>query len=106
MLSTDIYNAITEQNLFEGWRLLKLSQMGTQVVHMKGVLLWLVRWAHCAYKREFCPALATLFGPVKYIVFLTAYTTVCHFICPHCPTSWPKQSCQVACLLIRVSGGA
>jgi hypothetical protein len=38
---------------------------------MKGVLSWFVRWAHCAGKRYFCPALAALIGPVQNIFYLT-----------------------------------
>ncbi len=43
--------------------------MGTQGVHMKGILPCLVRWARCAGTRDFCPALAFLLGPVQNIVF-------------------------------------
>jgi hypothetical protein len=32
----------------KGWPLLKLMQMGTQGVQMKGALPWLIRWAFCA----------------------------------------------------------
>ncbi len=52
----------------EGWPLLNVEtvrQMGTQQVHMKGVLSWLVHWARCASTRDFCPALAALVGPVQ-----------------------------------------
>ncbi len=40
--------------------LLKLRQMGTHGVHMKGVLPWLVHWACRAGTRNFCPTLAAL----------------------------------------------
>ncbi len=51
--------------------LLKLRQLGTQRVQMKGAFLWLVCWA-CHYgTRGFCPALALLVGPVQNIFFLT-----------------------------------
>ncbi len=38
--------------------LLKLGKMGTQGVHMKGVVPWLVLWARHAGTRYFCPALS------------------------------------------------
>ncbi len=53
--------------------LLKLRQMGTQRVHMKGVLTLLVRWARRAGTIDFCPALAALVGPVQNIIFLTIH---------------------------------
>jgi hypothetical protein len=53
------------------WRLLKLRQMGTQRVQMKGILPCLVCWALRAGKRDFCAALAALAGP-KYF-FLTVH---------------------------------
>ncbi len=37
--------------------------MGTLGEHMKGVLPWVVRWAHCAVTIDFCPALAALLSP-------------------------------------------
>jgi hypothetical protein len=40
---------------------------------MKGLLSWLVRWARDAGTRDFCPALAALFGPVQNN-FLSPYT--------------------------------
>jgi hypothetical protein len=47
--------------------------MGTQRVQMKGVLPWLVRWAHRAGTRDFYPALAGLVSPVKNIYFVTVH---------------------------------
>ncbi len=48
--------------------------MGTQEGLMKGVLPWFVRWAHCAGKRYFCPALAAQYlGPVQNIFFLALH---------------------------------
>ncbi len=38
---------------------------------MKGVLPWLVRWAHRGVSRDYCPALAALDGPVQNIFLLT-----------------------------------
>jgi hypothetical protein len=35
------------------YRILKLSNMRTQGVHLIGVLPWLVRWARCAGARDF-----------------------------------------------------
>jgi hypothetical protein len=54
-------------------RLLKLRQMGTQRVHMEGVLLWLVHRARRARTRDFCPALADLGSPVENIFFFTTH---------------------------------
>ncbi len=45
----------------EGWPL-KLRQMGTQRVQMKGVLPWLVHWVLRVNKRDFRIALAALFS--------------------------------------------
>jgi hypothetical protein len=47
--------------------------MGTQSVQMKGVLSWLVRWACRAGTRDFCSALAALFGPVQNVFFLIVH---------------------------------
>jgi hypothetical protein len=55
--------------------LLKLRQMETSGVHMKGVLPWLVRWARCAGTRDFCPALDALAGLVHFFkIFPLLYT--------------------------------
>jgi hypothetical protein len=59
--------------------------MGTQRVQMKGVLPWLVRWARSAGKRDFYPALAALFSPVKK-KFLRR--TLFQFMCPHRIATW------------------
>ncbi len=53
---------------------------------MKGVLLWLVRWARRAGTRDFWPALAALVGIVQTIFFLTAHYFT-SFV-PHFPPSW------------------
>jgi hypothetical protein len=55
---------------------LKLRQIGTLGVHMKGVLLWLVCWARRVDPRDFCPALVqlvALFSPIQNIICLTAH---------------------------------
>jgi hypothetical protein len=46
---------------------------GTQGVHLKGVLPWLVHWACHAITRDFCPALGALFSPVQNIFFLASH---------------------------------
>ncbi len=71
---------IQQERLERGglYSLLKLMWMGTQRVQMKGVLLWLVRWAYRAGTKYFCPALAALIGPVQNISF--PYTTLPYFI--------------------------
>ncbi len=53
--------------------LLKLRWMGTQRVQIKGLLLWLVRFACRAGRRDFCSALAALVGPLQTILFLTVH---------------------------------
>ncbi len=60
--------------------------MGIQRVQMKGVLPWLVRWAHRAGTLNFCHALAALMGPVQNIFF--PRRTLFQFICLHRPPSW------------------
>ncbi len=49
--------------------LLKLKQMGTRNIQMKGVLPWSVCWAHCAVTRYVCQAALV---SIKYI-FLTVH---------------------------------
>ncbi len=71
----------------EGWLpcwLLKLRQMGTQQVQIKGFLPWLVR-VRCnlhADTRGFWPALSALVGPSQTIFFLKFQ------FCPYRPASW------------------
>jgi hypothetical protein len=43
------------------------------VVTIKGILSWFVRWAPCAGKIDFCPALAALVSPVQTIIFFTPH---------------------------------
>ncbi len=79
-----------------------IGQMGTRWVHMKGVLLWLVRWA--ADRRDYCHALAEwlLYSSQPSTIYFsltvhhcTLYTRAyarltrkpLHFICPH-DRSW------------------
>jgi hypothetical protein len=52
--------------------LLKLRPMGNQVVHRKGVLPWLVRWASRTGSRDCCLALAVLVGPEQNIFLVTS----------------------------------
>jgi hypothetical protein len=68
---------------------LKLRQMGTQRVQMKGVLR--------AGTRGFCPALAVLVGPVQNL-FFSLYTISIH-LSPS-PSKLGRQSCRVACLFL------
>ncbi len=72
-------------------RLLKLRQMGTQRVQMKGVLR--------AGTRGFCPTLAAVVGPVQNI-FFSLYTISINL--SPLPSKLGRQSCRVACLLICV----
>ncbi len=74
--------------------------MGTQGVHKKGVLPWLVRCARHAETIDCYPALAALVGPVlqaslHYKIFFP-HRTLFHFICPHAPGKLGRQSCRVA----------
>jgi hypothetical protein len=81
--------------------LLKLSQMGTQGVHMKGVVPWLVRWARRAATRYFCPALVALVGLVQ--IFSSPYTISLHLF--PLPSKLGIQPCQVTpCLLVCACG--
>jgi hypothetical protein len=61
--------------------------MGTQRVHMKEVLPWLVPWACCAGTRDFLSALAALAGPVQFF-FPNRSRTLFRFLCFHHPASW------------------
>jgi hypothetical protein len=58
--------------------LLKLRQMGTQRVHMKEVLPWLVHWARRAGTRDLCPALAALVSSVQNV--FPRHALLVHFI--------------------------
>ncbi len=91
------------------WRLLKLRHMGTQGVHMKGVLPWLVNWARCTGNRDFCPALTALVSPVQNIFFLSEVRYAVLYLVNFYPSSSKlgRQSCQVARLLMwgSVGGG-
>ncbi len=78
--------------------LLQLRQMGSQGVHMKGVLPWLVLWSrHAGYKRLLsflgCSSL-----PSKKLFF--PY----HILFPRDGQQAVRQLCGVACLFIYVSG--
>ena len=72
--------------------LLKLREMGTQGVQMKGVLPCLARWARCAGTRDFCPALAALFGPVLNI--FPSPHTISIYLSP-LPSKLGRQSWRV-----------
>ncbi len=86
-----------------GWLLqtIKLRQMGTQGVHMKGVFPWLVSWVLRASTTYFCPALAPLVAPVQNI-FSSPYTISVQ--CSHHPAGWKGSCRRVTCLLNCVSG--
>jgi hypothetical protein len=60
---------------------------------MKGVLPWLVRWAHRGVSRDYCPALAALDGPVQNICLLTTV----HFFKIHL-FPLPSKLGQAVCL--------
>jgi hypothetical protein len=75
--------------------------MGTQGIQMKGVFPWLVRWAPCAGKKDFCPALVDAVSPVENMFFLTVQY-FSSFV--PLPSKLGRQSCWVTCLLICVSG--
>ncbi len=75
--------------------MLKLRQVGSQGVHMKGVLPWLVRWAcRGAGTRDFCPASAALVGPVQNIFFITV-----HFFTRYVPIAQLAGQAVVPCRL-------
>jgi hypothetical protein len=58
--------------------MLKLMQMGTKRVQMKGVLRWLFRWALHVGTQDFWPALADLVGPLQNIKFFFPYSISIH----------------------------
>ncbi len=62
--------------------LLKLRQMETQRVQIKGILSWLVSWAHCAGTRM-C---LSCFSSQASKIF--PHGTLFQCICPHRPASW------------------
>jgi hypothetical protein len=72
--------------------------MGTQGVHLTGVVLWLVRWAGRAGTRDFSFSMASLVvvGPV-YNIFYSGdtFSKIYHY-----PA---RQSCRVTCLLMSVT---
>jgi hypothetical protein len=75
--------------------------MGNLGVHMKGVLLWLIRWTRRAGTRDFCPALESLVSLGQNTIFLPAHFF--QFISLHSPCSnLGRQSCWVACLCVAV----
>jgi hypothetical protein len=67
--------------------LVKLRQMGTQRVHMKGGFLWLVHWPRRVgtITSDIGPALAALVSQLQNTFSLTV---LFHFICYHRPASW------------------
>jgi hypothetical protein len=71
--------------------------MGTQEVHIKGLLTSLARLARRAGTRDFCPALAALVSPVQNIFFLTVLYFTLFF-----PSSSSKLGSQ-AVVLRRLS---
>ncbi len=68
------------------WCLVKLRQIGTLGVQMKGILPWLVRWARRAGTIVFCPALSALVYHVQNIIF--PHRTLFHFVSPQRPVTW------------------
>ncbi len=76
--------------------------MRIQIVQMKGVLPWLVRWACHAGTRDFCSALAGLVGPVQNIFF--PHRPLFKFLCPHCPESWASSHAGSSVFNVCVSG--
>ncbi len=66
-----VYGTEWRERSYGLW-LLELKAKGTQRVHMIGVLPWLIRWALHTGRRDFCPVVASLVGPVQNI-FLTVH---------------------------------
>jgi hypothetical protein len=62
--------AVLEQRSSLRPHLLKLRQMGTERVQMKGALPWLVYWALHASTRGFCLASAALLGTVQNMYYV------------------------------------
>jgi hypothetical protein len=78
--------------------LLKVRQIGSQGVHMKGVFPWLVCWARRARTRYFV---------MPWLRLSSSHRTLFHFICPHRPASLAgsRAASPVSNILICVSGG-
>ncbi len=100
------------ERLESGWPLPIVeteTNRGLQEYIWKGTFLgWLFSWARCASTREFCPALATLVGPIQnifsslYIVFFpivqqAGQFSSCYF------TNLFLRMCQT-CSLIKPPG--
>jgi hypothetical protein len=62
------------------------SPQRVQMKVVKGILPWLVRWAHRVGTRDFYPALAALVSPVHKYSF--SHRTIFQFMCPHRPATW------------------
>ncbi len=75
-------------------------QMGTQGVHMKGVLPWLVPWSCCTGIRYFYIALDAQVSPIQNI-FSSMHKF--HFICPYRPASWACRRAVSPVFLIFIS---
>ncbi len=100
------YRVLREQGMVqsrEGWPLLtaETEAMGTQGVHMQGILPCLVHRDRCAGTIYFCPAFTSIVCPsTKY--FSLPYPFLLQ-LSPS-PSKLGRQSCCVACLLICESG--
>ncbi len=57
-----------------------VGQIGSQGIHMQGVLPWLVSWAICASTREDCHALTAPVSPVQ--IFLPHQYTISNYLTP------------------------
>jgi hypothetical protein len=81
--------------------LLKLKQLGTQGVHMKGVLPWLFVGLVVPVKENF--VLPWLLKSAQYKVFFPSLYTISLHLSPP-PSKQDRQSCHVAYLFIYVFG--
>jgi hypothetical protein len=90
----------TREGGYSHCRMLKLRQMETQRVLMKGILPRLVCWARHAGTRDF--VLPWLLYSAQYKYFFPHHHAVFHFIGPS-SSKLGRQSCCITCLLICVS---
>ncbi len=84
----------------EGWLLLTVETEanGDSTCTNERGPPWLVRWA---LKKRLSCLVCSGQASTKYFF---PHHTLFQSICPHLPASWARQSCRVACLLMRVSG--
>jgi hypothetical protein len=88
---------VITREIREGWPPMSVETEAngdSRRVLMKGVLPWLVHWAHCAATRDFCPALDAQIGPVQNIFFFLTRETRDHPSLSIERDGWPLLSVE------------